>query len=313
MEPADPLEEPADEPFPELTDSPDAQPKVAPRQFTLRMAFALMLLVAVLLATWPLSLILTPLVLLAMAYAQWMEGLAYRWYLLFGLAIPLFSCLALPAVDDWYRHRMHGHHLHARSINNLKQIALALHAYEADYGAFPPPYVADDQGRPMHSWRVLILPYLEQTRLYKQYRFDEPWDGPNNVKLHGRIVDAFQCPLDQAPHPHGLHATSYVAVTGRGTAWQPGRARKLSEFTDGTDDTILLVELHDSGIHWMEPRDLPAGAIDDAIHPLNGQPHETGAYAAFADTSVRSLADTLTAKEVSAMLSAAGGEAKTPP
>ena len=65
----------------------------------------------------------------------------------------------------------------------LRQIALALQCYHDVYKSFPPAYVADETGKPMHSWRVLILPFLEQKALYDQYRFDEPWDGPNNGKL----------------------------------------------------------------------------------------------------------------------------------
>jgi hypothetical protein len=67
--------------------------------------------------------------------------------------------------------------------SNLKQIALALHNYHDTFGAFPPAYVADESGKPMHSWRVLILPFLESSPLYDKYRFDEPWDGPNNRQL----------------------------------------------------------------------------------------------------------------------------------
>src|SRR4051812_9073955 len=64
--------------------------------------------------------------------------------------------------------------------NNLKEIALALHNYHEAYGCFPPAYIADKDGRPMHSWRVLILPYLDEKPLYLKYRFDEPWNGPHN-------------------------------------------------------------------------------------------------------------------------------------
>src|SRR3990172_9467251 len=64
--------------------------------------------------------------------------------------------------------------------NNLHQIEMALHYYHDKYHCFPPAYVADASGRPLHSWRVLLLPFLEQENLYRQYRFDEPWDGPHN-------------------------------------------------------------------------------------------------------------------------------------
>ncbi len=71
----------------------------------------------------------------------------------------------------------------AQCSNNMHNITLALLNYEAKFHSFPPAYVADKNGRPMHSWRVLILPFLEYDDLYKQYNFNEPWDGPNNRKL----------------------------------------------------------------------------------------------------------------------------------
>jgi hypothetical protein len=75
-------------------------------------------------------------------------------------------------------------------VNNLKQIGLALRNYHDAYGRFPPAYVADGHGPPMHSRRVLILPWLEKREIYDRYRFDEPWDGPNNRKPHDLVVPA---------------------------------------------------------------------------------------------------------------------------
>src|SRR5438067_229052 len=77
---------------------------------------------------------------------------------------------------------------------NLKAIGLALHGYHDAYGCFPPASVADDQGRPMHSWRVLILPFAGQENLNRSYRFDEPRDGPNNRTLVGRMPRFYACP-----------------------------------------------------------------------------------------------------------------------
>src|SRR5258707_563040 len=66
--------------------------------------------------------------------------------------------------------------------NNLKQIGLALRAYHDEWGSFPPAFVADDDGHPIYGWRTLILPQLDQSPIYSAYRFDEPWDGPNNSR-----------------------------------------------------------------------------------------------------------------------------------
>jgi hypothetical protein len=74
--------------------------------------------------------------------------------------------------------------------NNLKQISLAMLSYEQQYHSLPPAFVADKNGRPMHSWRVLLLPYLDCKPLYDAYHFDEPWDGPHNRALSFRSTAA---------------------------------------------------------------------------------------------------------------------------
>src|SRR5271157_339454 len=84
----------------------------------------------------------------------------------------------------------------AQCLNNLKEIAAALQAYHQANGCFPPAYVADKNGKPMHSWRVLILPYLDLDTLYKAYDFTQPWDGPNNKKLLLGQLREFTCPSD---------------------------------------------------------------------------------------------------------------------
>ena len=122
--------------------------------------------------------------------------------------------------------------------NNLKQIGLALHNYHDDYGSFPPAYVADEQGKPMHSWRVLLLPYVDHKWLYDQYRFDEPWDGPNNRKLHYISMDAYACPssskaLGRKPR------TDYMAVVGEETAWPGSESVTIPDIQDGTAETIM--------------------------------------------------------------------------
>ncbi len=84
----------------------------------------------------------------------------------------------------------------AQCTNNIKQLAFALHNYHDAYGQFPPAFVPDQDGRPIHSWRVLILPFIEQQGLYQQYEFAEPWDGPNNRRLLSQIPSLYRCPSD---------------------------------------------------------------------------------------------------------------------
>jgi hypothetical protein len=147
--------------------------------------------------------------------------------------------------------------------NNLKMIALALHNYRDRYGSFPPAFFPDAQGRPIHSWRTLLLPFLDQSALYEQYRFDEPWDGPHNSQLHATPMPVLACPSDRSSKARN---TSYLAVVGSKAAWLGEQPAGAADFPDGMESTILVVEVADSGIHWMEPRDLN---YDDMSFKLN--------------------------------------------
>jgi prepilin-type processing-associated H-X9-DG protein len=193
--------------------------------------------------------------------------------------------------------------------NNLKQIIIALYDYHDAYGSFPPAYIADKNGRPMHSWRVLILPFLEQKPLYDLYDLNEPWDGPNNRKLADVCVSIFNCPADNE-EPSTM--TSYLAVVGPNTAWPGSQPTCIMDFTDGTSNTLLLVEVANSGIHWMEPRDLHVLQMAPTVNPAAGQGvsslHPGGANAAFADGSVRFLPDNTSPEQLRAMLTRSGGE-----
>jgi hypothetical protein len=174
--------------------------------------------------------------------------------------------------------------------NNLRQIALALMQYHDDFSAYPPAIVFDDNGKPMHSWRVLLLPYLDQKNLYQQYRLDEPWDGPNNSKLHSEFLKIYACPSRSEEQPRT--DTTYVAVLGPKTIWPTDRnPSRIADVTDGLSNTLLIVETHNSGIHWMEPRDLHLNQMPMVINPSRGQGissgHKEGANVVCADCSVR--------------------------
>ena len=147
--------------------------------------------------------------------------------------------------------------------NNMMQISLALHNYCQANGCFPPAYVVDKDGRPMHSWRVVILQYMECNSLYERYKFDEPWDGPNNKKLFAARPSLYACPDDQNALAQGATTTTYVAVVGSNAAWPGKRSRSKgdAELLGNSSTTIMLVEAADAGIKWTEPRDLSLDAL----------------------------------------------------
>ena len=196
--------------------------------------------------------------------------------------------------------------------NNLKQIGLALHNYKDEYGCFPPPFVADGEGRPMHSWRVLILPFIEQTQLYEQYNFDEPWNSAANLKLLDMRPYAYSCPEDQVVKSQRLpRTTAYLAIVGPDTAWPEGEVTTLADITDGTNDTLLVVEASPSGVFWTEPRDLhtlqAAPGVNKAGQGISSR-HEGGANACFADGSVKFLPNDLSRTVWQALTTIDGGE-----
>lgn len=202
---------------------------------------------------------------------------------------------------------------------NLKQIAMAMAQYEAANGTLPPAYLADKQGKPVHSWRVLILPYLEHDALYKLYDFKEPWDGPHNRRLADAMPPVYACPGVQ-PLERGI--TSYAVVVGEKTAFPPGHAVSLNDIPDGTANTLLVVEAEGAKIPWMEPRDLSeadmpmkiVGAGDDrgaeggAAQPGISSRHLHGANAATCDGAVHFLRSDLESETVRHLIERNDGE-----
>jgi hypothetical protein len=186
---------------------------------------------------------------------------------------------------------------------------LAVHNYAFAHGTLPPAFVADRDGRPAHSWRVLLLPFLGQSEVYNQYNFAEPWDGPNNRQLADKVGSIYRRPEDKG----GSVLTRFAAVVGEETAFPGARPIRLEDVTDGTSKTILFVEVGDSDIHWMEPRDLPFDRTPMRINaPGTKAPRIGSTYpdvrVAFVDGMVRRIKDSTPAKTLRALLTARGGE-----
>lgn len=201
---------------------------------------------------------------------------------------------------------------HSQCRGHFSQLMLALVNYHETYKCLPPAFIAGENGKPMHSWRVLLLPFVDHQELYKQYDFREPWDGPNNRKLANKInLDLFQCP--SGSNDEASLMTNYVAVVGPQTAFPGSRSASFEDFRDGVENSILLVEIANSNIHWMEPRDLMfdemSFVVNDLKHPSISGPHPRGPNVVFADRiSAYSLDQSLRPETLKALTTIAGGE-----
>lgn len=201
---------------------------------------------------------------------------------------------------------------HTNCRGRMAYLTMALQNYHDMYGSFPPAYIADAEGRPMHSWRVLILPYLDEDPIYRQYRFNEPWDGPHNRELAKRVQNAkWHCP--SGPHHDDSPLTDYVLIVGPGTAFPGQNTTSLAGMQDGPANTILLAEVANSDIHWMEPRDLAVDRmsfqVNDPARPSISSPHRVGPAVVFADgiTAYR-LEPSLRPQTLKALTTIAGHE-----
>jgi hypothetical protein len=197
----------------------------------------------------------------------------------------------------------------SQCIGDLCQLQLALHNYHEAYGSLPPAYVADAMGRPMHGWRVLILPFIEQTPLYNQYNFAEPWNGPNNIALLGRMPLIFSCPSrSTGPTPF----TKFAAIAGPGTMFPGEHPVKFGDVTDGLADTAMIAEVANVEIPWTAPVDLDVRTMSFTINGPRGpgisSPHPGGAQIGFGDGRRYFVHNGLSADTLRALITIAGGE-----
>ena len=218
------------------------------------------------------------------------------------LCVGVLAALLLPAVQAAREaaRRM-------QSSNNMKQISLALLNYHDVHGTFPPAVVSDASGKPLYSGRVLLLPFLEQQALFEQFHKDEAWDSPNNLPLTQQSLKIFQDP--SAP-PSASGQTDYLFVTGTGTAMEPNpRGMKIADITDGTSNTMAMVEFKGSGVNWAQPRDFDV-TQPTALPPGN---HPGGNIVMMYDGSVRFVTKNISPQTVHQLATRAGGEVITNP
>jgi hypothetical protein len=218
-----------------------------------------------------------------------------------------------------------------QSANNLKQLALGtIDDADNHSGRMVPSVVYDKSGKPLYSWRVLILPYVEQQLLFNQFKLDEPWDSPTNLPLVKQMPKVFALPSKDADAAAGL--TYYQVVDGPGAAfdssyvnpaqlipYQVGNARGLvvtvyrgpqvisfpASFADSTSQTFLIVEARDP-VPWTSPRDLSYGP--DKPLPQFGDPKQDGFNAAMGDMSIKYIPHKTREEILRAYITRAGNE-----
>jgi type II secretory pathway pseudopilin PulG len=193
---------------------------------------------------------------------------------------------------------------HSQCKNNLKQIALALHNYEAEYHALPPAYTVDAEGKPLHSWRTLVLPYLDQLPLYNRIDLSKPWDDPANAEACNSVIPVFRCPSTICPQNH----TTYLASVASIGCFRLTDPRLLSEITDGLSETLMVIEvLPEQSVPWMSPQDADE-ALVMRIGPESKLAHVGGTHAALCDGRIRFLSAAMPAATRRALISIAGGD-----
>jgi hypothetical protein len=200
-----------------------------------------------------------------------------------------------------------------QSSNNLKQLSLAMiNDADSNRGQMPAQAICDKNGKPLLSWRVAILPYIEQQQLYSQFHLDEPWDSPHNIRLVTLMPKTYAHPGDPTSNGQGL--THYRVFTGPNTPFPdvqppfpPGRSPVFfpAGFPDGTANTILIVEAADA-VTWTKPDELPY----DPNKPLPKLGLEPGRpyNAALADAEVRVISPSISDRTLRAAITPAGND-----
>lgn len=158
------------------------------------------------------------------------------------------------------------------SQNNLRQISLALTHYQGTHGTFPPVYIPDEDGKPMHSWRVLILQELERMDLHALYDFDLPWDHPTNLAVAAQLPSVFSSPYFSEHADEGL--TTYLAASAMGASGNEA------------DRRILVIEVFDKPVPWTQPVDISPEEIMASVEQMK-ENKKRGFHLVLADGSIQ--------------------------
>jgi hypothetical protein len=189
-------------------------------------------------------------------------------------------------------------------LNNLKQIGLGLLNYADAHGRFPPAFTTDDAGNRLHSWRTLILPYMEQQALYKTIDLTKPWDDPANARAAHDALVVYQCPSLPGDEEDAT-LTNYLAVVGDDSVIRAGESRTPEEIGDVSRQVLMVIEVREEkAVHWMSPEDIDEESLLAAWSGEKHLSHHSGdvTNALFADGRCHSLQPTLDPAALRAMI-----------
>ena len=196
--------------------------------------------------------------------------------------------------------------------NNMKQITLALHNYYDANKCLPPAYTVDENGNPLHSWRVVLLPYVESGTLYDEIRHDEPWDSEYNKQFHARMPTYYCCPSTETM----AGMTTYSVIVGEETPFgDPNTKFTFGSISDGLSNTIFIVE-RKKPVCWMDPTQ--EITFEEACKGINvfgnemGSNHSGGMNVSMFDGSVHFISETVHPGNLRAFFTRAGGESVVP-
>jgi hypothetical protein len=204
--------------------------------------------------------------------------------------------------------------IRSQCVNNEKQIGLAIHNYIHRHDSFPPAYTQDKAGKPLLSWRVLILPYIEQDALYKEFHLDEAWDSPHNKALIAKMPATYRCPSENDDLA-GQGKTRYLAPRGKATIFPGTETVKLRDVTDGTSNTIMVIETGDAkAVVWTKPDDWEVDPEPSTAGVFSNHTgvRGSGSDIGYADGSVHFLYETISPRLLRALLTRNGGEVISP-
>jgi hypothetical protein len=191
--------------------------------------------------------------------------------------------------------------------NHLMQIGLALKNYHEAYGCLPPAYSVDADGKPLHSWRTLLLPFLGEQRVtIDEIDLSKPWDDPANRAAYGTMPSVYGCPSSSSWS--SVRNTTYLAVAATGGCFQATEPRRFSEITDNKDVTLMLLEVPgEYAVHWMSPKDIDNELLSK-LAVEHRSAHPNGAFSLFVTGQTRFLNRNIPSDIFRALVSIAGND-----